>query len=294
MKESFPEIPKDTSLTEMYVSIDRERKIDLLQNLIDRKFVNFENALDTIDFKLLESLFQKRIHPYFNKENFISRWDIAHEALSTSFALYESKHKVIVVDYDSVASSDEKKINEYRLLHAVIHEETHALSNPTHSINETEDVYISERQIGFDQHKITIPKFDKEETYEIDYENQKSQRIFHFFNEGVTEKFTREIFDEYATYKQFELTKEDKQEMLNIYDLNIQFFDLIVGYIAQKLHLEKQYITEAFYGSMFKGEDLADPELQKAFTEAISPSLSKTLTLFDNFKNDQEGDSIYT
>jgi hypothetical protein len=270
-----------------------QNKMRLYDRLINRECPELEAALDKIDFELLETIFFNKISKYVRGENirkkFLSRWRIANDELLTSEGLYDADISAIFINTEKLKEHHENtKIQELKILHIVCHEETHALTHFEHTaVDNDNDFIVIQEKIGFDKTLFSINKIpegasEEEKAEALKNQTLKVEQFFHFLNEGITEKFARRIFEEYVSYK-VDLTNDEREEYhtSSAYASNVTVFEILCEDVAQKLGVESSYIEEAFYSSMFGGDDLADPELQKAIDEIKYPGFSKYMFNFE-------------
>lgn len=292
MEKIWSEEPSRDILIETHLK-HAQNKMRLYDRLINRESPELENALDKIDFEILQTIFFNKISKYVRgediREKFISRWRIANDELLSSLAVYDPDMSAIFVNAENIKKNHENtKIQELKILHIVCHEETHALTHFKHTtiVNDPHFEIFQERT-GFDKiifsfSKIPMGASKEEKSEAMENSTISVERFFNYLNEGITEKFARGIFEEYVSYK-VDLTSDEKEEYYKTssYEYNVVVFGVICETIAKKLNTDSSYVEEAFYSSMFGGDDLTDPQLQKALDEVTYPGFSKYLSSFE-------------
>ena len=238
-----------------------------------------EKILTGADFSLLRDLFEKiamrsGVDPA--TLNFLGPDRIAHRSLSWSgTGIYNAQNNFIGISYDRVKERA-KKLGldpELTAVKTLCHEETHATSKvECTGENEPRDKYPYYRgdKTGYSRYI---------EGQEGVHEPYVQKWLFNRFNEGVTEKLSREIFLEYAIKSgkypkeeigKFELLERAAPEELS-YGVAVGFVNALILKISRETGLDEKTVWRALIRGMYEGEDFQDQELKSLFAEIISP-----------------------
>lgn len=245
-----------------------------------------EQHIDSLDFKKLENVFARRLKKYGaekNISNFVARDKIRVLRSLDSEGAYDPWQKEIFVGnsrlremgYD--ASQKESKEFELLALEVVAHEEAHAVSHTAHILEEDDASFSLHAASGLQQTKV---EGQKENLQDFVLAKMKSETYMEFLNEGITEKFSKRIVEDYLA-EENPLSEDDKQKIWSrrTYKLNINFFDLLCTVIGQYTDNSPETIEEAFYASYFQGEDFMSEEMKGYFDDQIINGFSNILLM---------------
>jgi hypothetical protein len=281
---SKPGIPEDTETTK---TREENRLRDLKES--GHRPPELEKFLDNIDFEKLKSLFLEIARKSgLEKDadlNFLGRDRIFaknHWYKGGSFspeyntAFLSNLEKALRI-YEYTKS----KGLELRVFQSSVHEETHAVSK---------NICVGWRK---------DPKGDDESEYSQSgynsYDLSKDDDRFHFLNEAVTEKLSREICARYikevgwpgATDEDIKvfiqkLTAEpnpdDEDDFKLSYSVEVEFLNALIQRLAEKHSLPKETIWGAFVRGFFEGQSLDEETVKQLFDETFDSDFLEELS----------------
>lgn len=179
---------------------------------------------------------------------------------------------------DALASDIRREV-----LRTLIHEETHAVSNGVHyegAITSRIVKFVADMKqrsttlsvSGFRRHVYdpTTPP-DPILGWEL-----KEHVEFNFFNEGVTEKIARQIFDEYLRRtgdRAHYLDKHGSIPESPYYENLVHFADLFIATLAHATGVPQEHVWDAVIAGYMRGLDLRGTELKQFFEETFGTHL---------------------
>lgn len=306
--------PEETDIIEMV----RER----VKRTIDKYPVSPEVSrfLDTVDFPLLRNLFiqiasRGGISP--KDVNFVDRTNIIEWTNGLSMGQYNALENTIsvvstsnpdlyLVDKEKfMAEAIRNDIETYgsvdmRLLHTLIHEESHALSKrkivvrkkkaensgviyPKEVITRSGISCVSgEFHALKDKGNISGVIFDvsgmiKDGKFTVKYFG------FCALNEAITEKLAREVM---LKYLEASSAPKDILETVRIsfennngsYKLEMPVLDAIIKRIAERNQQEIRVVWESIINAYLQGDDFEDEDVEQLFSETFGPDFLKELS----------------
>ena len=254
------------------IAADVRRKEEEARLRIEREqeeVPEFKEFLAGIDFKLLETLYKEHakrsgINP--DTLNVLGPERIApRTSRDYGRGSYTNDTNVIAINYRYIQSKcNEERISPNAFLMKVLcHEETHAAANTKCDGVFDEHTGSSEKRSGYRSY-----------AYGEDW--------FMLFNEGITEKFSRQIFDEYVTAADY-VSAHDRKDVLlhveknHVYVAAVKLVDVLIGRIAEHAGVPQELVWNALVRGAFEGERLDDPELRSLFEEAFGRGVMRVL-----------------
>lgn len=185
-------------------------------------------------------------------------------------------------------------------LHALMHEETHAVSrNICIGMGQGSDGYAMYEQSGYT--RVSNPESERLGKHKIlefqgksiiGNKNRRFNDIFEAFNEGVIEKISRQVLIEYLNrtghYEKKTLTfKKNLLENDDIlsYSANVKLVESIIKKLSETAGLPEETVWNTLIRGVMEGETFADKEVKELFKQTFSPDFLKKLSL----ANDQDG-----
>ena len=229
------------------------------------KNAELEKLLQTIDFKLLKSLFEevvKRTTLDFSGFNFLGLDRIAHKTEEGSDAEYFIGLNLIGFDFKRVKSAAEKIGFDVKLLllRLLCHEEAHAVA----------------KSICYGLRGIPAFQSLKSGLQEV------SQSNWALLDEAVTEKLSGEVFIDYLRGNPDFATKDavqkfhEKYAYAAIYSDAVKLLDTLTQRISRDSGMPEEEVWRGFVRSKLEGEDLWKTET-KEFFDSVSPEFFKKL-----------------
>lgn len=227
------------------------------------------------------------------KGNFIDTEDIQIDPQLPFLGLYD-QGKLKINPYHEQFRQDVESPGDFRakILRLLFHEETHVsaknndCTGPIKSrvVKAISDFKGEERPLDISGYQ---REMYKENIYNLSYFNKKeagphlSKRIdFHGFNEAVTEKIARHVFDEYLK------RTGDKSLFTNSrgetaspwgYENDINFVDLFIETLSYASGIPKDKVWEAITAGYMSGLNLGSSELKDFFENTFGPLLNRQL-----------------
>jgi hypothetical protein len=228
------------------------------QEVMDReKDPRLEAALDRIKFETLREIFTEHaqrcgIRP--EDVNFISRERIFAGAPRGAAGFFDTlKNTIGIKPPPSIFGSD------LSVLHVLSHEETHAVSRSEEFLDLEVDEEAKKIDIGRASSQTGYNRFTEKED------------LFRYFNEGVVERFSRQITKEYLDRDRNFAPKEEKQAFLALvgrfggYGRNVGMVEAIIRKISSEAGVSEDLVWQGFIRGLFEGEKLDNPELEAEF-----------------------------
>jgi hypothetical protein len=241
-----------------------------------------ENFLQRVDFDLLEDIFKKiaeksDINPetlnLVNRERIFEKSSLGEEGTENAGG-YEPVKNIIAFsarEMEKFQQTDFSGIHPDVLkLYILCHEETHATAKTVCKGGFARS-RRAEVQMGYQQTKFKKTLFGK-----------RPKQFFEFLNEGVTDKLTREVFQEYTTATAFSNTDElskFRKKAETYYSPYVTLVDALISKINSETNIPEEVIWKSIIRGMYEGEDLMGEELRQAFDEAISRGFVERLAI---------------
>jgi hypothetical protein len=242
-----------------------------------------QEQLRSVDFRLLGDIFAQtaaRCGVPRNKMNFLPLENIDLQGKHTSserpalgeYHGYENFARL----YHDRLDAEAKRLGitpEYLTLKTLIHEEIHALSyfeRKTEPGLHAEDKPTDIRTMGY-------------QTVHIEYVGAQQSTTFFFelFDEGVTQRYTGEVLEEYlqATGAPAELRTrferlfagKDREQIG--YALPMRFVDALIARLAHETGVPETNVWDAILRGKLEGHDLFDEEFAASFAELVGPDV---------------------
>ncbi|MFA5750751.1 MAG: hypothetical protein WCX79_01415 [Candidatus Paceibacterota bacterium] len=276
MREHF-KIHNGGNISELKDNLVEREHIDHIKGLIYEKSSLLKEALESIDYKLLKRIFINRIKKYvkdFKGENFKTGLLIGEiKGKEAPLGLYNIYTKNILINTNKILDQSlNNKLFKLSVLRVACHEETHALSHQKHVRIEENNLFMERIKTGF---RVDYFIANKVEDGNDTLCSSNEMNCIDFLNEAVTEKFAEEIFTEYIKYQFLDKKLLEIIKNQSYYDLNIEYLDYLILQIAEKTNFSPHYVKEAFFCSMFKGDDFTDDSFTDAIDEIMGKNFSK-------------------
>jgi hypothetical protein len=189
---------------------------------------------------------------------------------------------------------------ELAQLHALMHEETHAVGrNLCIGMGQGSDGLALYGQSGYK--RVSNPEnamLGNQEILEFQGKpivgsgNRRFNEIFDSFNEGVTERFNRQVLIEYlnrtghheknaSTFKKNLLENDDRLS----YSSNVKLVERIIKKLSEHTGLPSETVWNALIRGLMEGEMFADKDVEELFTQTFGPDFLKKMSLAE----DKEG-----
>lgn len=255
----------------------KEREEAARIRLVEKKEKDpeLEEVIKQVDFGVLRKIFEEiaeksGLNPRLM--NFIRPERIAHWSLSVgaagSYSVYEN---IIGISYQELKKWA-KQLNispQIVAIHILCHEETHATGKVECRGLEQ---WWADPNLKQMSKKMGFARIIEERNKPIDF-------LFHLFDEGVTEKLSREVLQEYIRRADF----QNKEAIAGIrrvlvekpiempYAVPVKFVEALIAKISHETGINQSVVWQAIIRGMYEGEDFKDPELRDLFAETISP-----------------------
>lgn len=250
-----------------------------------KKNPELEKILSKVDFDLLKSILQRvaarsNINP--DTLNFLGPARIAHQAHDWAAAgTYHPGKNTIGLSYERIQNRAEDfnlDIN-FVTLALLFHEEVHATSKVKCLGLESQlgqYPFKKRMQIGYRQHIVEIKS--PEDLY-------KPALLYDLFNEGVTEKLSREVFSEYVRrigrfdkkdIQRYENAWYERPEEMS-YEIPMELVETFINKISDAAGIGRKTVWHALIRGMYEGEEFQDQELRTLFSELIAPDFLNRL-----------------
>ena len=241
----------------------------------EEKDPKLAEILDKVDFDILRGILERHaIHSGVPKGqmNFVGKDRIKHSASIFALGTYYLEENIIGLERKDI----EKKYEGMDLALAIVlclsHEEVHAASRiECHGYYDElkeEEHRTRHREIGY----------WKEDT-------------FNAFNEAVTEKLGREVFEEYirataavrgselrSFLMQHSARKKSEEHQYKVpCQEEVEFLEYVIEEIHHATNLPEKTIWEAFIRGLFVGEKFQDKEIQAGFAEIFGEDFLKQM-----------------
>lgn len=256
---------------------------------------SLEKMLSGVDFGLLKSILQEKavrsnVDP--KTMNFLGQERITHK-VAKAMGEYYTEENIIGLRPDAIEQQAAyHDLNPILAVMATLcHEEIHAASRTEcRGLEAPLDQYpfAKEIRMGYAGHS---------ESKVASKEKPKEITIFKLFNEGVTEKLSREVFLEYAR-RTGKYSKKDLQRFKIFwggppeeigYGRTVGFVEILIIKLARASGVDRKTVWHALIRGLYEGEDLMDKKLQVLFRENVSP---KFLDKLAHVKNDAEMEKL--
>jgi len=263
---------------------DRDIKWDIQA---ERKDPKLEYILKKVDFDILEGVFEDVIGKYGvvkKNMNFLRPDMISHSCIGKG--QYRTETNAIGLNYFEIMKKIDGVNPELEILKHLCHEETHAISdNKCIGLKTFEsekpkpgDKYRNIEKSGYSQ-VIKTGQYNNSET-------QESKRIFEYFNEGVVEKLSKEIFINYLDRDKEYISAEEKnkyrEKRLNkvAYDRDVRLVDALIYRISKEVEINQEEVWQSFVKGLVVGDEFNDKDIQDWFNEMFSDDFLKRLARY--------------
>lgn len=249
-----------------------------------------KEILENIDFDKIKEIFLNRIAKFGIGEDTINvvPKEKIEPAEGDLYSGYYNEEKNIILLENAVDEEHRQEIRErygseaLQFLKYLLHEETHAVAKNIPNDN-------GSSQNGY---------FRRLKASNESYKKWKRGELFHGLNEGVIEKFSREIFFEYV--KQVKWPKHEVDVYRNStklesqdwgYSKDIELIEVIVNHLANKNNIAKEEAWELMVGGLVQGETFENSELERIFSDSFGTGFLKDLAKINaSFFTGYDGD----
>lgn len=228
--------------------------------------------IEQIDFKVLKAIFEETaqkcgVDP--RTLNFVESDRIMHASMRICGGSYSAYDNLIGLTHETLKERAEKLGVDLGLfvLSVVCHEETHATARIECYRPWLETLDEKSVKLGYQRASLKTHKF-----------------FFSLFNEGVTEKFSREVFREYVHRTGMRdkegiaaIERAFQTDQIFYYGLPVKFVDALTLKIAYEASVDDDVVWRAIIRGMYEGEDLENSELKDFFSEIIGPNFIDSL-----------------
>ena len=291
-------IPEEPS-----VSMGREQEVMArLSNRPEGKSSSeMEVALNKIDFSKLNNLFSEVAEKYGierNKINFLGPERIFGTNPGLFSGSYQNDGNIILIG-DRLKNHPEKNQNEIdeekflidhfgslemAFLSTIVHEETHAVGRNfcvgRFNILDWDQHDFDYSESGYSK-KVTGTKHRKENG---DVSFAPASDFYVAFNEGVTERLSREILFRYAessTYPSPEMIDKYKEGLMDnkhVYTEEVDLVSFVLSRLSQETGQSEDFWWDSIVRGYFLGGELDKPETQEIFNKAFGADFLKHLS----------------
>lgn len=224
---------------------------------------NKKDLLEEVNFELLQNIFKRisdKSMALSGERNFVDKSKIVviNTATAEETAKYDLTKNEIVIRYNWV-EREAKRANvdpALYFLKVLCHEEVHATAKRECETRLSSGKTIPSSKIkgGYMQHKV-----------------RDGQTLFRLFDEGVTEKLSREVIMEYCKsagvdakeLEEFFLSKPTETP----YGTSVLFVDFLIKKISDIADVDEKTVWEAIIRGQRQGEDLLSKEFKSLFRE---------------------------
>lgn len=239
--------------------------------------LQLNELLESFDFDSLDEIIAARAREvgYSNLPLRALRADAFYQLKTDKKGDYDPQSKSIGLGVRKVewnaaeAGIDAKKL----ATHGIIHEEMHAISGQ-HYVLEYEPFKL-DAQVGFDQRTQTKP------------------RMFWLWNEGVTEKLAREMYEKYAVAKRSATVEEIRAYMERVeeygrgakefYQPEVDLVNAFIEKVAKEVGVPTALVWGSITQGLLRGEKWSAEEFEELARDILPP----------NFMSDLENISVH-
>lgn len=269
--------PEDAeTLTEHEASVDQEIKET-------NRDPEFEKLLAKIDLDWLRQRFgQVLSHTDVDPAtlNFIPADRITSDRSLESSGMYSTRDNQILVNPEKIKEQQERwqVPAELVLLEIFTHEQIHAVSK-TQNVGLFEDNPEYSLRTGYSLFRGN----SKNESKEMD--------TYTMFDEGVTEKWSRQIYQEYLQAHPDLADPESVKRFQNmistdgwakVYDLEISLVEAMMAKLAKETGVSTETVWQAILRSKLEGEDLDHPDFQELAKQFFSDKVLQGIKSADS------------
>lgn len=183
-------------------------------------------------------------------------------------------------------------------LHALMHEETHAVSKLAHRGS----LGIETKSVKEGDKFFTQTGYQYYESRRGSDGNWEAINLFEYFNEGVVEKFSGEVFDEYLkrdpdfspplekrAFKKF-LTIQQRARKFRVqrYWREVNLVDALIDRISVVLELPKEVVWKSIVCGLLTGERFSSPEVRDGFAQIFSKDFLEKLRQYNSVEDEPD------
>lgn len=254
------------------------------QDAYFQKNPEIASIMREIDFRIIHRMLRDsamRAGIQHDRVNLIQKSDICFQG--SDAGVYDPETNLISIQPDIIRHLADELGVDFKLLFSsiLIHESVHASSRAEcHGLEQIwewdkPDNQPKQRRIGY--HVNTDTYNEGVVSYATSYRS---------FNEGVTEKYTRALFEAYV-FETAVVDSEQWEEFKNKaymserwgYTLEVRFINELIDRIASGAHLDRITVWNALVSGMYTGDGFDDPEWKHFFTENMYDDFFKDLRL---------------
>lgn len=243
-----------------------------------------ENILSQVDFGLLRGIFERIVERCGldpRSMNFVGPERIAHSGLGLSTASYLAAENIIGIAYQKLRPrAEELGVDSVTAaVETLCHEETHATSR------------VECRGLEQWWADPATQRMSTKTGYSrwVEGRNKPADFFFYLFNEGVTEKLSREVFREYAQGSGFPdgvavatIERAFIEKSTEVpYGVPVKFVEALIAKLHHETGVDQKLVWQALIRGMYEGEEFRDQELRSMFAEVISTDFLDKLSRAD-------------
>ncbi len=251
----------------------------------------FKALLGRLDFDAIKQLFlelarKTDIDPA--QMNFVEPDRIVERNLNNASANFRMSMNAIEIDPAELKGLESEEISDpvLKLLEIVMHEEGHAVSKTKCSGKFTPDgFWPSSMRSGY-----SLDVFPRDP-------NLRHHTVFGLFDEGVTEKISRELGKKYldshpdiADPAQVQKMREyyDDDNQIKAYDLPVSFVEAFIAHVAHRAEVAEDLVWGAIIRGKLEGTDLDGSDFAVLFAEMFNDNFQEELSGMSSEKDESK------
>ncbi|PLX25228.1 hypothetical protein C0580_02985 [Candidatus Parcubacteria bacterium] len=255
---------KDSELAEILTRVD----LPLMESIFRERIGHSEGASEQINFKKVDQIFSGRPKA---KKTFDPR---------EGLGFYNAWDDDIVVSFDNIKYKFGEENAELALIHILSHEQGHATAKHTFLDNDLQGATEDSPQ------RACVLGYAELEVYETDAQGNIGDHLAKhaLFDEAVTEKLARQVFDEYiARSGQYddeavESFKKRREEVLGEYghEAYVEVLDIIISEISKNTGISEDVIWKDIQRGRQEGLEF-DDEIRALIVKTFSEEFYEAL-----------------